>query len=82
MKLKYAMDEMTKGRSVYLEHVLSSSDCSDLEAYPTIGNLPEEKGNGPVWYGVLCINLSPQYPNPMPEHMTTFKKKVFADATK
>lgn len=43
VKVKYAIDKMTKERLVYLEHVLLSRDCSDLEACPTIGNLPEEK---------------------------------------
>lgn len=43
VKVKYAIDKTTKGILVYLEHVLSSSDCSDMVAYPTTGNLPEEK---------------------------------------
>lgn len=43
VKVKYAIDKTTKEILVYLEHVLSSSDCSDVVAHPTTGNLPEAK---------------------------------------
>lgn len=46
-----------------------------MEAYPTV---EPSRRNGTVQCGVLHV----QFSSPMPEYMTIFEKRIFADCNK